>query len=109
MYDDRTRGDGNARKLLELAPTLAFERRSRHHDERLFVEVRSMKEDNAEHDLDALLRDALNNGLESPRGAAPILQLRTMPLEVQAGAIATRDSVPGLAPKLAPESVAPKG
>ena len=68
-----------------------------------------MKNDGGAKDLEALLRDALNQGIDS-RGAAPITQLKTMPLEVQVAprpAALERESVPGLAPKLAPDSARP--
>jgi hypothetical protein len=115
MYDDRARND--ARKLLELAPTLAFNRRARQDGGRLSAEVLSMKEEGSGKELEALLREALNSGLETPRGGGgtPIHQLKTVPLTVQtlpkrAPSIEepSRDSVPGLAKKLAPNSVPPK-
>jgi hypothetical protein len=42
-----------------------------------------MKEDAAAKELENLLRDALNTGIESPRGGVPIVQLKTVPLQVQ--------------------------
>jgi len=87
-----------------------------------------MKEDASAKELENLLREALNTGLETPRGgAAPLVQLKTVPLQVQhipirkAAAPAPApaavsvpavdqapDSIGGLADKLAPESVPPK-
>lgn len=87
-----------------------------------------MKEDASAKELENLLREALNTGLETPRGgAAPLVQLKTVPLQVQhipirkaapapAPAVAVSvpavdqapDSIGGLADKLAPESVPPK-
>ena len=79
-----------------------------------------MKEDATAKELESLLREALNSGLESPRGGTPILQLKTVPLQVQsvpmkpaASASATPapvvDVAPpsGLAERLAPDSVRP--
>ncbi|MBX3222145.1 MAG: hypothetical protein KF795_16630 [Labilithrix sp.] len=79
-----------------------------------------MKEDAAAKELEDLLRDALNTGLESPRGGTPLLQLKTVPLQVQqipmkqaaprpatATATAPPNSGPGLADKLAPDSIRP--
>jgi hypothetical protein len=78
-----------------------------------------MKEDAAAKELEDLLRDALNAGLEPPRGATPLMQLKTVPLQVQhipmKPAAAPKpppvetapDSITGLADKLAPESIPP--
>src|SRR5690606_987388 len=75
----------------------------------------AMKDDASAKELEKLLREALSAGLESPRGATPILQLKTMPLQVQAppkaptpsSAESTPDEPPSLADKLAPESIRP--
>ena len=78
-----------------------------------------MKEDATAKELENLLREALKSGLESPRGGTPILQLKTVPLQVQPVPVkpvvaappseAERNSVPGLAEKLAPDSIRPPG
>ena len=76
--------DATARKRLEVAPTVAFGGRTRHDRHGRFAEVRSMKDDAAgATELEALLRDALND-LETPRaGGSPILQLKTVPLKIE--------------------------
>src|SRR5687767_8386453 len=79
MYDQR------ARKILEVAPTIAFGGPSSHHGRGAPPPgvVSIMKEDAAAKELENLLRDALNTGIESPRGGVPIVQLKTVPLQVQ--------------------------
>lgn len=65
-----------------------------------------MKEDATAQELGNLLRDALSNGFESPRGETPILQLDTMPLPVQRIPIRpVVEAVPESVPRLAPVSV----
>lgn len=77
-----------------------------------------MKEDAAAKELEELLRDALKTGVDQPRSGAGPIQLSTVPLKVQpvpmkpaarvqAPPVAQRESIPGLADKLAPESVRP--
>ncbi len=132
--------DVNSRKRLEVAPTVAFGAGSRHHRERRFSEFpsmsergtgggapwpssrrREMKDDAAgATELEALLRDALND-LETPRGGgSPILQLRTVPLQLQdiapararAAAVAVApapvEGVPESSSRLVSESIPPK-
>lgn len=75
-----------------------------------------MKNDDATAmEIEKLLRDALSSGAESAHGGTPLLQLKTVPLPVQPAPVAparptvaaTEPIAPGLADKLAPESVRP--
>jgi hypothetical protein len=113
MHDERI---SNFLEPTSLPPSsIAFAERSGDHKGGLSSKV-AMKEDDASaKEIEKLLRESLNAGLESPRGATPILQLKTMPLQVQAppkapapssGEGASHDP-PSLADKLAPESIRP--
>jgi cytoskeletal protein RodZ len=110
MYDARDREQFQV-------PGLAFHRAGRHDVGRRSAEVGSMKDDRAT-ELEALLRDALNSGAESPRGKTPILQLKTMPVSLQDSVVPTPAAAPAVARAVEPpapessrlvsESVPPK-
>jgi hypothetical protein len=112
MHDERIRNLPEPASLPP--PSIAFAERSGDHERGLSSKV-AMKDDASAKELEKLLRDALSAGLESPRGTTPILQLKTMPLEVQAPPKApaassvesASDEPPSLADKLAPESIRP--
>jgi hypothetical protein len=77
-----------------------------------------MKEEATAKELENLLRDALS-GLETPRGHVPLVQLKTVPLDIQTlpkpapsssrvvESASSSQSEPRLADKLAPESIRP--